>query len=130
MDDMWLNFLLVGFGGAIGATARHGISVLVHRFVDPKAFPVGTLVVNLLGCLAIGVLVAAIFGRVDNPAKWRIFLITGLLGGFTTFSAFAVETTSLIESKRYLAAGAYVGLSVFGCLLMTMAGLKLFRAAV
>lgn len=86
------DLLLVGTGGFLGAVARYALTLLVARGASPARFPLATLVVNISGCLAIGIL-AGLGERTNlmTPGS-RLFLMTGLLGGYTTFSAFALET--------------------------------------
>jgi CrcB protein len=103
-------YLWVAFGGAIGATARFGVVQLaVARW--GATFPWGTLVVNILGSLAIGFL-AAVFSARNTDPSLRFFLITGVLGGYTTFSAFSLETLAMLYEQRWGAATSYVGGSV------------------
>jgi CrcB protein len=83
-------------GGFFGALARYGLSALVHRYA-PQSFPFGTLVVNVLGCLIIGVLMALIEQRQWFAPNLRLFLLVGLLGSFTTFSTLGYETFALLE---------------------------------
>lgn len=99
-----LNVLLVGAGGALGSVARYLVSLLALRAFG-NAFPAGTLAVNVLGCLAAG----AVAARLDPLSPWRNFLIAGVLGGFTTFSAFGLETRALGMSTS---AAVYVALSL------------------
>ena len=99
------QLLLVALGGALGSTARYGVSLAATRWLG-LAFPWGTLFVNVLGGLAMGVLVA----RTDNESL-RLLLGVGMLGGFTTFSAFSLETVRLFETQAPLAL-AYVAASV------------------
>ncbi|HLL90961.1 MAG TPA: fluoride efflux transporter CrcB [Tepidisphaeraceae bacterium] len=108
------QFLLVGLGGAVGAVARWQLGELVLRHTPGWRFPLGTVAVNVVGCLAAGVLagLAARSGVFSADAK--LFLFTGLLGGFTTFSAFGLETVALLRRGDHTAAAAYVMLSV-GC---------------
>ena len=90
---------LVGTGGFVGSVLRYFISGWVFRFLDKPWFPVGTLAVNLLGCFMIGFLGGiAEQRRIFNP-EFRLFVFIGVLGGFTTFSAFAYETTSLARRR-------------------------------
>ena len=100
------RFLLVGAGGALGAVARYAVSLLAARW---PGFPVGTLAINVAGCLAIGVLASTV-----QSEPLRLFLLTGVLGGFTTFSAFGLETQILVSAGRPGLAALYVALSVAG----------------
>lgn len=104
--------LLVAIGGALGSMARYGLSALIVRQVNPVHFPWGTFSVNILGCLLAGIFLVAAeqFPAVNQEA--RLFIVTGLLGGFTTFSAFGIETLSLIRRGELLIAFSYASLSV------------------
>ncbi len=102
-----VQILLVGLGGFLGAIARFGLSTLVHKHFH-HLFPLGTLIVNILGCFAIGLLV----GLIETREHLKLFLLTGLLGAFTTFSTFGNETFSLLRDNRLLLAIANVALSV------------------
>ena len=103
--------ILVALGGGIGAVARYKLSGLIlHHSLDWR-FPAGTFVVNLLGCLAAGILAGFIVRDELFAADTRLFLITGFLGGFTTFSAFGIETVYLIRRGEMWVAFAYVVLS-------------------
>ena len=106
------ELVLVGGGGFLGSVARYYLGGAVTQAAAAPRFPVGTLAVNTLGCLAIGI-VAGLAERFHlfSPAT-RILVITGLLGGFTTFSAFAYETLFLAREARWLAAGGNVVLQV------------------
>ncbi|HEX6962444.1 MAG TPA: fluoride efflux transporter CrcB [Lacipirellula sp.] len=104
--------LLVGLGGALGAIARYKVSgLLLHHATDWR-FPLPTFLVNVLGCLVAGVLAGMIerYGVFSMDA--RLFLFTGLLGGFTTFSAFGVESAALLRKGEYGVALSYMTLSV------------------
>jgi CrcB protein len=117
-----MNLVLVALGGAVGAVARYGVTIGAARWLD-LAFPWGTLIVNVTGGLAMGLL-AARFGPEQEAA--RLALGVGVLGGFTTFSAFSLETVRLMEHQPGLAmlyAAASVVLSVGAC----WAGLMLGR---
>ena len=98
------RFLLVGAGGALGAVARYAVSLLGARW---PGFPAATLAVNVVGCLAIGVL-----GSTLTSENARLFLLTGILGGFTTFSAFGLETQTLASEGKPGLAALYVAVSV------------------
>jgi len=104
-------------GGSIGAACRHGIFLLVQRLTGP-VFPGGTLAVNLLGSFFIGFL-WCLFDEVHWSHEWRLFVFTGLLGGFTTFSTFTRETFQLFKVGEWKTALAYLTISnVFGILLV------------
>lgn len=120
-------FLLVGAGGAIGAMARYGFASLVGR-LWPMGFPLATLLINLIGSIAMGVfigLMARLLPAWQNEA--RLFVAVGALGGFTTFSTFSLDTVVLIERGDLLQAGAYVLLSVVLCLIGLYLGLLAIR---
>ena len=107
-----INALLVGSGGFLGALARYGLSGLVHRQVPFATFPYGTLVVNLLGCLVIGVVAGLAESRQLFGPAFRTFALIGILSGFTTFSTFGYETFSMLRDGESLRAGANVGMHV------------------
>ena len=106
------QLLLVGVGGALGAILRWKLSGAVLHFSADWRFPLGTFVVNVLGCLVAGVLAGLVVKLDVLSADTRLFLFTGVLGGFTTFSAFGVETVYLLRRNEYGIALAYAGLSV------------------
>lgn len=121
------TLLAVAAGGAIGAAGRYLVSTQVARWAG-TAFPWGTLTVNVLGAAVMGLLVG-LFARVwavGDP--WRAFLTTGILGGFTTFSAFSLEGALMIERGQYLQAGLYAVASVLLCLAALLGALWLTRA--
>lgn len=120
--------LLVMFGGALGAAARYHLGLAAARAFGP-GFPVGTLAVNLAGGFAMGLL-AGLLGRSGAAGDpWRLLVGVGLLGGFTTFSAFSLDTIALIESGQPGLALLYVLASVVGALAALWIGLSLGRAA-
>ena len=106
-----MNYLIVFLGAGIGGAGRHGVNVLSARLVG-TAFPAGTLVVNVLGCLLMGLIAGFFAFRAHLPQEMRLFLMTGILGGFTTFSAFSLDTMLLVERGRAGLALAYAGGSV------------------
>ena len=110
------SILIVMLGSGLGGGARLWVSTLVSR-VSGIAFPWGTLVVNIAGCLVVGALGALLAppGRLHDAQQLRVFLVTGFLGGFTTFSAFALETVLLYQRDQALAAAGYVIASTVGC---------------
>jgi CrcB protein len=108
------QLLLVGLGGALGAIARWRLGGVILRHAADWKFPVSTFLVNLIGCLIAGVL-AGLTTKLDLfTADTRLFLFTGLLGGFTTFSAFGLDTVTLLRRGDHGVALAYVLLSVGG----------------
>jgi CrcB protein len=119
------NTLLVLLGGALGAVGRYGIATFVQRQSD-GLFPIGTLTVNAIGSLASGV-VCQILEQSDANAGLRLFLIVGLLGGFTTFSAFSMETFNLIRDGALRLALLNILLSNVICIGMAVVGYLLAR---
>lgn len=116
--------LLVGAGGFIGSVLRYWFSAWVFRVLDKPWFPFGTLAVNVLGCLAIGFLGGIAEHRRLFDQELRLFVFLGILGGFTTFSAFAYETTTMLRDARMLGAWLNVGLQVFlGLIAVWLGGL-------
>ena len=101
--------VLVGIGSFIGGVLRYGFSIWVHRVLDNPWFPYGTLAVNVLGCLAIGFLAGLAETRVTFTSEVRLFLFVGVLGGYTTFSSFALETFLLARDTQTVAALINIG---------------------
>lgn len=118
------NYLFVFLGGGIGASARYWLSGLVYNWL-PASFPYGNLVVNITGCFLIGVLMAVAQERFLVDSSLRIFIVIGILGGFTTFSSFSFETISLLRDLEYLQATVNVAATVLGCLVATFVGERL-----
>ncbi len=104
--------ILVAMGGAIGSMARFGISSLVVKQVNPVNFPWGTFSVNILGCMLAGVFLLVAESMQSISQEARLFVVTGLLGGFTTFSAFGIETLGLLRRGEMLIAISYASLSI------------------
>lgn len=119
-------FFWIGLGGAIGSISRYFIGGAVQRF-SARGFPIGTLAVNVAGCLLIGIFIQK-FSNQQTAWAARAFLIAGFCGGFTTFSAFSSESVGLIQGGEAGSAFLYVVLSITLCLLATWAGLVLARA--
>jgi len=102
----------IAVGGACGALLRHGLGALVHRnFAPTGTFPWGTLAVNVVGCLAIGALAGLDLRGLPLPYGARLLLVVGLLGGFTTFSSFGIETFRMLHAGEFAPALLYVGLT-------------------
>ena len=117
--------LLIGSGSFVGGVSRYLLSQIIHgRYTT--GFPIGTLGVNLLGCFFIGLL----FGlseKLSFANEWQLFIITGILGGFTTFSAFSNETFSLIREGQLWIALSYIALSVVFGVLATFLGFSMLK---
>ena len=113
------NILLVGLGGGIGSILRY----LCQRSLNQLNFPYGTLLVNIIGCLLIGIFWGMFTRHVDEGK--RLLLVTGLCGGFTTFSSFTYEGVQMLAENRWLSFAFYTGLSVTVGLLVTYLGFKL-----
>ena len=122
------NLVLVMLGGAIGAGLRYHLGDVALRHLGPH-FPWGTLLVNLVGAGLAGLLAAFLIGEGAPGEPLRLFLGIGMLGGFTTFSAFSVETMQMLQRGEGLLAGVYAASSVVGSLVMCFAGFWLGRSA-
>ncbi len=105
-----VQILIVGMGGFVGAILRYGLSGWIHRFTN-SGFPYGTLAVNIIGCLLIGVLMGLVEYRPILSPGLRLFLTIGLLGSLTTFSTFGYETFELLRQKEFLHALANMALN-------------------
>jgi CrcB protein len=113
-----MNYLIVFIGAGLGGALRHGVNVAALRLVG-AGFPWGTLAINIVGSFVMG-LVAEYFALKSGLSpQWRLFLTTGVLGGFTTFSAFSLEVALLYERGEMLAAGLYM----LGSAVLAVAGL-------
>jgi CrcB protein len=117
--------LLIAVGGAAGSVLRYLVGGRVQHFA-PHGFPIGTLFVNVVGCFLIGILIRQ-FMNIQTHNYLRTLLVVGFCGGFTTFSAFSMETVGLIEGGEYPRAIAYIMLSVLLCLTATFAGMSVVR---
>lgn len=116
----------IAIGGAVGAMARYSASLGVHGLFG-HAFPYGTLFVNVVGSFSIGLLYVVIMDSTVELGHYRAPLMIGLLGAFTTFSAFSLETIQLMESGDIWKAGINIGLNVVLCLVACWSGLALAR---
>ena len=120
-------YLLVALGSAIGGVLRFWMTGVITALA-PAGFPWGTLVVNISGSFAIGVF-AALTGpasRLEHTADWRAFLMVGICGGYTTFSAFSLQTLDLAQSGQWLGFAGNIAGSVLLCLLGAWLGMHLF----
>ena len=120
------SLLYIALGGAVGASGRHVIGQFVHK-ITGHGFPYGTMAVNVIGSFLMGILIGWLAMRGSGGENWRLFLGVGVLGGFTTFSAFSLDAILLYEKKAFGAFTAYVGGSVILSLIALMTGLFLMR---
>jgi CrcB protein len=121
-------YLIVFIGAGIGGALRHGVNVAATKLFG-FGFPYGTLIVNVAGSFAMGLLAGYFAYRAGLPQHVRLFLTTGILGGFTTFSTFSLDAAVLIERHAYGAAAGYVVGSVAAALAGLFFGLAVFRTA-
>lgn len=121
-----MHLVAVALGGALGALARYGVNGLVYPIMAGK-FPLGTLVVNVIGSIVMGVLYVLIFDKGWLNTELRNLLMVGFLGAFTTFSAFSLDALALWQNGHPLLAACYVGLSVLLCLMGIVVAVYLTR---
>jgi CrcB protein len=120
------HVLAIAVGGAVGSVLRFWMSNGVHAIAG-RGFPFGTLSVNVLGCLMMGFLFVLFVDRFSSDTVWRAGILIGVLGGFTTFSSFSIETFNLIEEGALLKAGLNMMLSLTLCVAATWLGAILAR---
>jgi fluoride exporter len=113
-----VNLLLIAIGGALGSVARYLLSTFVLR-VTGTLFPLGTFVVNVIGCLVFGAIAGAATQRVQIAPALRLFLLTGILGGFTTFSSYAFESFALVRDGQFV----WASINVLGQVVAGLAGM-------
>jgi CrcB protein len=106
-----MNVLVIGIGGFVGAVARYGIAVWIGQRWG-RSFPLGTFVINVSGSFLIGLLMTLMAERFTENPQWRLLLVVGFLGAYTTFSTFEYETGALLKDGEWLFAGLNVVLSV------------------
>lgn len=123
---MW-NVLIVAVGGALGASVRHLVNGLALRLVGSN-FPWGTMAINIAGSFAMGVFIEILARRFNASSELRLFVATGILGGFTTFSAFSLDFAVLWERGAMMPALGYALASVVGAILALFLGLWLARS--
>jgi len=122
-----MRVALVALGGAIGSVARYGVGALAAQFLGPS-FPWGTLLVNLSGSFLIALVMHLALSGTAISLELRIFLTTGILGGFTTYSSFNYETLALLNQRAYGLAGLNLAATVLGSLAAGVLGLGAGRA--
>ena len=121
-----MNYLIVFLGGGIGSMLRHGVNLLCARLFG-IGFPFGTLTVNITGSIVMGLLAGYFAFKGDAAQSWRLFLMTGLLGGYTTFSAFSLDAIFLYERGQIGMAALYIAASGAVSIVGLFAGLMLIR---
>lgn len=122
---MTLDLLAIALGATLGAWLRWGLTMWLNPRVP--SFPLGTLAVNLVGGYLIGLAVAFFLARTDLPVAWRLFAITGFLGGLTTFSTFSAEVTDLLAHGDYGVGLALAATHLVGSVALTVAGFATYR---
>lgn len=119
-------FMLIGLGSFIGGVGRYYLTILLqNRFIT--SIPYGTLAVNVIGCFLIG-MIYGLSEKVTLNGEWQLFLTTGILGGFTTFSSFSYETISLFRDQQYGYALLNIGISILLGLAATMVGIIIAKS--
>jgi CrcB protein len=122
-----INILLVGAGGCLGSILRYLTVISLDKKLA-SIFPYGTATVNIAGSFVLGFVLALLMRKTGTHAhEWKLFLVTGFCGGFTTFSAFAAENVNLFEQKFPVTAFVYISLSIAGGLVAVWAGFALAR---
>jgi CrcB protein len=129
MEVVMLNALAVGCGGFIGAVSRYLLSMFINRS-NNSGFPISTLIINILGSFLIGLLTEILINLYPNNKKMQLFLTTGILGGFTTFSTFSLETINLYQNGNTIFAITNVVLSIAFCLVGVVLGKMLAKMLV
>lgn len=119
--------LIVGSGGFLGSISRYLVSLLVQKHID-SSFPLGTMLVNIIGCFFIGIIYALSEQSEVLSPEWRTFLAVGFCGGFTTFSSFAYENFAMLSLQDFLFSSLYIGLSLILGLIAVYLGVILIRA--
>jgi CrcB protein len=123
---MFYQLIAIGSGAALGAICRWQLGVWLNALTP--AVPLGTLAANLIGGYLIGIAVAAFALLTDLSPLWRLLIVTGFLGGLTTFSTFSAEVVTLLQAERFGAMALAIGLHVGGSLLMTLLGMATVSA--
>ncbi len=119
------SFLAIGVGAALGAWLRWGLGLLLNPALPE--LPLGTLLANLIGGYLVGLAVAFFIQQPGLSPEWRLFIITGFLGGLTTFSTFSAETVTLLLRGQYAWGAGIIAAHLGGSLLMTVLGIQTFK---
>jgi CrcB protein len=126
MNHLAGGFLAVGVGAALGAWLRWGLGVWLNERI--QSLPLGTLASNLVGGYLVGIAVAWISHRPEVPVEWRLFIVTGFLGGLTTFSTYSAESVGMLLRGEYGSVAVHTTLHLFGSLALTALGIATYRA--
>ena len=121
-----MQILAIAAGGAVGSVLRYAVSTGVYSMLG-RNFPYGTLAVNVIGSFLMGLLFVLMVERLDMSAVWRMAILVGFLGAFTTFSTFSIETVNLLQGGDFMRAFLNVTVSVAFCLVATWVGFRLGR---
>jgi CrcB protein len=122
-----MGYLIVFLGGGLGAALRHGVNLLTARLFPGFGFPLATLIINVTGSMVMGMLIAIFAFKGGGTQHWRLFLTTGILGGYTTFSTFSLDFALLYERGDIVQAAIYVVASVVLSIIGILAALALTR---
>lgn len=122
--NIWLS---IAAGGALGACTRYATTHMITRMMG-VGFPYGTVAVNIVGSLFMGVVIGLLARYAEGQEPWRSFLVIGFLGSYTTFSSFSLDAIALIQRGELLAGGGYIFISVLGSLFALLLGLALVKA--
>jgi len=120
------QILAIAAGGAVGSVLRYAVSTGVYSMFG-RGFPYGTLAVNVIGSFLMGLLFVLMVERLDMSAVWRMAVLVGFLGAFTTFSTFSIETVNLLQGGDFMRAMLNIAISVVFCLVATWVGFRLGR---
>ena len=126
MNYLWVNYVWIALGAIAGASARYSLSLLIARNF-PSAFPYGTLLINVSGSLLVGFFLVFSTERVLLDPRWRVLVVIGFCGSYTTFSSYAFESFALIEQGQWLLTGINIVASNGLCLAAVLAGAALAR---
>jgi CrcB protein len=126
VNYLWVNYVWIALGAIAGASARYSLSLLIARNF-PSAFPYGTLLINVSGSLLVGFFLVFSTERVLLDPRWRVLVVIGFCGSYTTFSSYAFESFALIEQGQWLLTGINIVASNGLCLAAVLAGAALAR---
>ena len=126
-QELFRVSLIVGLGGFVGITARFVFGSLIEKIIPTSQFPLGTLTVNIIGCFLIGMVAGFSVDRISSDSTLFLFITVGLLGGFTTFSAFAYEAQLFFQIGELFKLSGYVLLQVLTGIAMAFFGYTLFK---